>query len=192
MQYAIRHYTADPHFFRWHGKPVIFIWHPIGNGRTLSTWAALRRQVDPGHHLIWSAEGTDVSLLTVFDGLHLFSAAYWALLDGTISGVDRGFRSRIDAYNAAHGTHRIWTAGVQPGADDTRIPGRANPHRVPRDNGATYRASWLGAMHSAPDWITITSFNEWFEGTMIEPSLTYGNLYLSLTRQLSRQWRRGR
>ncbi|HEX8917334.1 MAG TPA: hypothetical protein VF898_02430 [Chloroflexota bacterium] len=190
MQYVIRHYTNDPHFFRWQGKPVIFIWHPIGNGRTLSTWATVRRRVDPGHHLLWLAEGTDTSVLSVFDGLHLFSAAYWGLLNGTIVSVDQSFRSRIDAYNAAHGTHKLWVAGVQAGYDDTRVPGRTGTYRVPRNNGATYRASWQGAIHSRPDWISISTFNEWFEGSMIEPSVSYGNLYLNLTKQLSTQWRR--
>jgi hypothetical protein len=137
------------------------------------------------------AEGTDVSLLSVFDGLHLFSAAYWGLLNGTIGSVDQSFRARIDAYNAAHRTHRIWAAGVQAGYDDTRVPGRTGTYRVPRKKGATYRASWQGAMSSRPEWITISTFNEWFEGSMIEPSVSYGNRYLALTKQYSAQWRRG-
>jgi hypothetical protein len=189
LQYAISHYTNDRNFFRWQGRPVIFIWHPIGNGRTLSTWAALRRRLDPNHRLIWSAEGVDPSLLTVFDGLHLFSAAYWGLLDGTIPSVDQSFRSKIDAFNAAHGTHRIWAAGVEPGYDDTRVPGRVGAYRVPRNRGVTYRTSWTAAMSSRPDWVTVTTFNEWFEGSMIEPSVTYGNYYLTLTRLYSQQWR---
>jgi hypothetical protein len=189
MRYAVGHYTSDPHFFRWQGKPVIFIWDPLGNGRTLETWASVRRRIDPHHRLIWSAEGTDTRLLKVFDGLHLYSAAYWGLLDGAIGGVDQSFRSRVDAYSAVTGTHKIWAAGVEPGYDDTRIPGRAGTYRVPRTNGATYRASWLGAMSSAPDWITITSFNEWFEGAMIEPSKRYGALYLTLTKQFAQLWR---
>jgi hypothetical protein len=189
MQYAIRHYTTNAHFFRWQGKPVIFIWHPVGNGRTLSTWAALRRRLDPGRHLLWIAEGTDTGVLGVFDGLHLFSAGYWGLLNGTMNSVDESFRSRIDAYNAAHGTHRVWAAGVQPGYDDTRVPGRVGTYRVARNNGATYRTSWQGAMSSRPDWVTISTFNEWFEGSMIEPSVSYGNFYLTLTKRFSAQWR---
>ncbi|GAC1635902.1 MAG: hypothetical protein NVS4B2_23770 [Chloroflexota bacterium] len=192
MRYAIEHYTTNPHFFHWQGKPVIFIWHPIGNGRTLSTWSALRQRLDPAHHVLWMAEGTDTGLLRVFDGLHLFSAAYWGLLDKTISGVDQSFRTRINAYNAAHGTHGLWIAGVQAGYDDTRVPGRTGTYIVPRNNGATYRASWLGALSSRPDWITISTFNEWFEGSMIEPSARYKTLYLTLTAQYSAAWRRQR
>ena len=49
--------------------------------------------------------------------------------------------------------------------------------------------SWQAAIGSAPDWIVITSFNEWPEGTYIEPSQTYGNLFLDLTAQWSAVFR---
>ncbi|MBA2285011.1 MAG: glycoside hydrolase family 99-like domain-containing protein [Ktedonobacteraceae bacterium] len=187
LSYVIAHYGSDPHFFRWQGKPVIFIWRPLANGRTLAQWAAIRQQVDPGNALTWSAEGVNMNLLTVFDGIHLFSGGYWGLLQGNMTAVDQGFRHKIDAYNRAHHTHKIWAAGVLPGMDDTRLPGRTTPV-VPRDNGANYRTSWSAAIASHPDWVTITSYNEWFEGTMIEPSIHYGTLYLDLTRQYAKKW----
>jgi len=37
--------------------------------------------------------------------------------------------------------------------------------------------------------VMVTTFNEWFEGTMIEPSRTYHHLYLNLTKRFSREWR---
>jgi hypothetical protein len=188
LRYVIANYSNSPYFFHWHGKPVIFFWDLLGNGRTLSEWASIRSQVDPNNAMIWSAEGTDTSLLSVFDGLHLFSAAYWGILNDDITAVDQGFRYEINAYNSAHGTQKIWAAGVLPGYDDTRIPGRKGTYVVPRNNGATYKESWTGAIASNPDWITITSFNEWFEGSMIEPSVHYGNLYLDITQQFTKQW----
>jgi Glycosyl hydrolase family 99 len=189
LQYVIAHYVNDPHYFHWHGKPVIFFASPIvGNGRTLATWTSIRSQVDPHNQMIWSAEGTDINLLSVFDGIHLFSAGYWGILHGDMAAVDQGFRSKIDAYNSAHKTQKIWAAGVLPGYDDTRVPGRTGTYIVPRNNGATYRTSWMAAMASNPDWITITTFNEWFEGAMIEPSVHYGNLYLDLTAQYAKMW----
>jgi hypothetical protein len=188
LRYVISHYGNDPHFFHWHGKPVIFFWNQLGNGRTLNTWASIRSQADPHNQTIWSAEGTDTHLLDVFDGIHLFSAAYWGIQQNNISTVDQSFRAKVDAYNQAHHTQKIWAAGVLPGYDDTRIPGRKGTYVVQRNNGATYQASWTGALSSNPDWITITSFNEWYEGSMIEPSVTYHNLYLNITQQFAKRW----
>lgn len=127
-------------------------------------------------------------LLDVFDGIHLYSAGYWGLLDGDMQAVDQGFRNEVNAYNAAHHTQKIWAAGVMPGYDDTHIPGRKNPFKVPRKNGATYHTSWDAAIASSPDWITISSFNEWFEGSMVEPSVTYNMQYLNITQQYTQQW----
>jgi hypothetical protein len=183
LRYLIAHYLNNPHFFHWHGKPVIFFWNPLSNGRTLAYWAAIRRIVDPNHRLIWSVEGVDMDLLDVFDGIHLFSGGYWGLLYGTMKGVDQGFRHKIDGYNGAHHTHKLWAAGIIPGYDDTRVPGRQGAYKVARNNGKTYHVSWEAAISSNPEWITITSYNEWYEGSMIEPSRTYGNLYLAITRQ---------
>ena len=189
LQYLASTYENNSHFFHWQGKPVIFFWNPLGNGRTLTEWSTIRSQVDPNHQQIWSAEGVDTNLLSVFDGLHLFSAAYWGIEHNDITQVDQGFRNQINSYNQAHQTQKIWAAGVLPGYDDTRVPGRQGTYIVPRNNGSTYQQSWQGAIASTPDWITITSFNEWFEGSMIEPASTYGNLYLTLTQQYSQQWR---
>ncbi len=187
LSYVVTHYSNDPHFLHWQGKPVLFFWDPLGNGRTLAQWASIRSQVDPNNTLIWSAEGVSMSLLSVFDGIHLFSGGYWGIQHKDMPTVDQGFRSQINAYNAAHHTHKIWAAGVIPGYDDTRVPGRTGTYIVPRNNGATYGQSWVGALASQPDWVTITSFNEWFEGAMIEPSVTYGNQYLTLTQQYAKQ-----
>src|SRR5579875_705664 len=188
LKYLIAHYTSSPYFFHWNGKPVIFIWDPLGGGRTLAEWASIRSQVDPNDSMIWSAEGVSMSLLSVFDGIHLFSAGYWGIQNTDMTAVAQGFRNEINTYNSANHTQKIWAAGVLPGYNDTRVPGRTGTYIVPRNNGATYTESWQAAIASSPSWITITSFNEWFEGSMIEPSVTYGNLYLNLTAQFTRQW----
>ncbi len=188
IRYLLTHYASSQYFLHWHGKPVIFIWDPLGGGRTLAEWAAVRQQVDPHNQMIWSAEGVNMNLLSVFDGLHLFSAGYWGILNGNMKAVDQSFRSKINAYNAAHHTNKIWAAGVLPGYDDTRIPGRKGAYKVPRNNGATYRTSWDAALASNPDWVTITTFNEWFEGAMIEPSVTYNTQYLTITQHYTHLW----
>ncbi len=54
---------------------------------------------------------------------------------------------------------------------DTRIRGR-------RD-GATYDSMWRNAIRAAADVVTITSYNEWHEGTQIEPAKLVGPPYAS-------------
>ena len=39
-----------------------------------------------------------------------------------------------------------------------------------RQQGATYDRMWKGAIRSNADLVTVTSYNEWQEGTQIEPA----------------------
>ena len=57
---------------------------------------------------------------------------------------------------------------VGPGYDARRA---TSDTRVrPRRHGATYDAMWRGAVRARADLVTITSYNEWHEGTQIEPA----------------------
>src|SRR5947209_7994827 len=67
------------------------------------------------------------------------------------------------------------------------IPGRK---LVQREEGALYRALWEQAIADDPDWILISSFNQWHNGTEIEPSVEMGDRYLTLTRELSTRFKK--
>ena len=58
---------------------------------------------------------------------------------------------------------------VGPGYDARRATG--DPRVRSRRNGATYDSMWRGAVRARADLVTITSYNEWHEGTQIEPAL---------------------
>ena len=66
---------------------------------------------------------------------------------------------------------------VGPGFDARRATGE--PRVRARANGATYDRMWRGAIRAAGDVVTITSYNEWHEGTQIEPAVAVGPPYLS-------------
>lgn len=57
---------------------------------------------------------------------------------------------------------------VGPGYDARRATGDARVK--PRRRGRTYDAMWKAAIAARPDSVTITSYNEWLEGTQIEPA----------------------
>ncbi|HZQ81974.1 MAG TPA: hypothetical protein VFB25_08370 [Gaiellaceae bacterium] len=70
--------------------------------------------------------------------------------------------------NEAHAKHLICAPSVGPGYDAKRGDGDTRVKK--RRNGATYDSMWKMAIASGADQVTITSFNEWHEGTQIEPA----------------------
>jgi glycosyl hydrolase family 99 len=181
-------YTNHPGYLRVDGKPVIFFWRDkgasIARGLNFSVdeWADIRKQVDPNHSSLWIHEGIDYEYLRVFDGLHLYSIAW----SPNVFGEDAKWPRRVKAF----GYDKLWIATVMPGNDDRKTH-RPDSYLRDRENGAFYRQTWQAAFATNPDWIIITSWNEWVEGTMIEPSVTYGNLYLDITRQYAAQFKKG-
>jgi hypothetical protein len=72
-----------------------------------------------------------------------------------------------------------------PGFNNVAISGSNGSEAlkvVDRRNGACYSSFWLIVHACNSDGYAITSFNEWHEGTEIEPSIEYGDQYLNLTR----------
>ena len=59
---------------------------------------------------------------------------------------------------------------VAPGYDDIRVRPWNSVNTRSRDEGAYFDRLWSQALAAAPDCIGITSFNEWHEGTQIEPA----------------------
>jgi glycoprotein endo-alpha-1,2-mannosidase len=70
--------------------------------------------------------------------------------------------------NEAHAVGLLCAPSVGPGYDARRATG--DPHVKPRRHGLTYDSMWHLAIAAGADDITITSFNEWQEGTQIEPA----------------------
>jgi hypothetical protein len=190
LQALLAKYANHPAFLHWNGKPVVFFWSPQTLGGA-SAWRSVRQKVDPNNSQLWSVDTTDASYLDVFDTIHFFSAGKWNP-NTDVAKVDAQWRNTIDNYNKQHGTQRLWTAGVIPGWDESRVQPARNPAKVfPRRDGALYEEEWRAAIASNPAWVTITSYNEWYEGTEIEPAVSYGTRYLDLTRQYSSLWKYG-
>jgi hypothetical protein len=68
----------------------------------------------------------------------------------------------------AHKAQLLCLPSVGPGYDAERATG--DPRVKSRRNGATYDSMWHAAIAAHADGVTITSFNEWLEGTQIEPA----------------------
>jgi hypothetical protein len=146
-------------------------------------------------------EGADLTqLVQVFDGVHVYTPAPYTV-QGDTSLLVRILNPSGSAPNPvpgptdsatigtdykawsteAHTLGKTWAATVIPGFDDHTV---RNPSFVDsRDHNGerTYDFYWRESLMSNPDWVLITSFNEWHEGTEIEPSVEYGDEFLTRT-----------
>jgi glycoprotein endo-alpha-1,2-mannosidase len=68
----------------------------------------------------------------------------------------------------AHDLGILCAPSVGPGFDATRAT--SERRRKARDRGLRYDRMWRAAIGSGADVVTITSYNEWSEGTQIEPA----------------------
>jgi hypothetical protein len=134
----------------------VYVYHPLDFAA--SDWAALRPQ----------AAG-----LRLFAGTQLVGFAAAGRFDGfyTYDFIDFGGDKFARLCAQAHALHLLCAPSVGPGYDGVRA-GEA-PVLSGRRDGATYDDLWTAALAAHPDVVTITSFNEWGEGTQIEPAAAH-------------------
>jgi len=105
----------------------------------------------------------------------------------------RGIEPWLVADAAARTRGLRLVPGVMPGYDDTPLRG-ADRVTINRRRGDFYRESWRVAsrfISSGQPLLLVTSFNEWHDGTEIEPYTEFGERFLGITRELVGQLRGG-
>jgi glycoprotein endo-alpha-1,2-mannosidase len=65
----------------------------------------------------------------------------------------------------------VFSCSVGPGYDDTRIRPWNENNKRERQNGEYYNTQWSSALSARPDFVSVTSYNEWHEGTQIEAAI---------------------
>lgn len=186
LQHALSVHASQPAFLRVDGRPVIFFWRPTLY--SVDTWRTIRSQVDPSYGSIWIGEGVNTAYLAVFDGHHLYSNTWNPPAD--LTATNQKFAGQVAAVRDQQGVYKFWVATVMPGYNDMRIrPGSGFARD--REGGAYFERSWQAAIASNPNWVVLNSFNEWPEGTYIEPSQAFGSHFLSLNAAWSQQFKAG-
>jgi hypothetical protein len=73
----------------------------------------------------------------------------------------------------------LW-GNAMPGYDDSGVRPDQKHHPIPRLEGEFFKKSLNDAMKISAQCITVTSFNEIYEDSHIEPCQSYGSLYLNI------------
>jgi hypothetical protein len=184
LQHLQSTHVNHPAFLRVDGRPVVFFWRPTLYG--VDTWRSIRSQVDPNYGNIWISEGVDTSYLAVFDGHHLYSNTWNPPAD--LNATNQKFATRVAQARDSFGATKFWVATVMPGYNDLKARGG---FARDREGGNYFAQSWSAAIASSPSWVVINSFNEWPEGSYIEPSAAFGDLFLGLSATYSQQFKSG-
>ncbi|MPZ82618.1 MAG: hypothetical protein GEV28_20350 [Actinophytocola sp.] len=159
IDYINSRYGSSPAFYRdaAHGNRSAFY---VFESLRITDWTALEQVASTS---IVLAQTTDTSKVAHFGGMYTY--------DGIAGATAPGWKNASD-FCKANGL--VWAPSVAPGyLDDRAVPGNTTP-TVDRDNGAAYDRQWNNALDpatgGAPTWVSVTSFNEWHEGSVIEPA----------------------
>jgi glycoprotein endo-alpha-1,2-mannosidase len=200
LRFALDQWAAHPNYLKMDGRPVIFFegmtrpWRNVEAAR--AAWARIRQAVDPQRRGIWFAEGLSPAFNPLFDGLYVYRIDHKNAPRSWLKQPALAARLRKVAQGA--GIRLYFADTIAPGFDDTRSRAvQATDVRTPspafardRANGAYYRDTFSVTPKTGGDLLLVKSFNEWIEGTAIEPGRTYGDLYLELTCELGAAYRR--
>ncbi|KFD66383.1 hypothetical protein M514_05778, partial [Trichuris suis] len=200
FEYIIIKYGGHVAFYRYGGKPVFYVYDSYLVAK--DEWRSLLKangelsiratKYDSIVLALIVKQGDEHDLLTCgFDGFF----TYFASTGFTYASTTSNWHNLA---SFAHQNRLLASFSVGPGYIDERIRPWNSVNTRDRANGSYYESMWNSALQVDSGFISITSFNEWHEGTQIEPAspftgpnftyLSYvpmeSNFYLSLTRRM--------
>jgi hypothetical protein len=191
---VLNRYGKSKTFLKVDGKPAIFAYGRLVYQVPVAAWPEITEGIRAkAGDFALLADGHQRSYTYLFDGIHSYS------LDGLPFELERNLtvdklgelhawaaRYYQEGVELARQQGRISCATVVPGSDQRRA--YKFDWQTDRLDGQTYRTLWEEAIKAKPDWVVITSWNEWPEGTEIEPSLELGDKYLQITSEYAKRF----
>jgi glycoprotein endo-alpha-1,2-mannosidase len=173
LEYISANYLHHPALFKHNGKPMYYIydsgkvkyheWHKLlGKDGEISIRNTTLDGIFIGH---WERRRDgEFMLKSGFDGFYTYYASEGFMYGSTSTNwpVLSQFAKENDL---------LFIPCPGPGYIDTRIRPWNTRNSKARENGAYYERVFMNAVNLTPDFIAITSFNEWHEGTQIEPAI---------------------
>lgn len=188
MEQHIRHvlntHAKSASYLTVDNRPVFFMFNNHENGSL-------------GRHVLTPEELDDVLNRFGEEGV-LFARTH---LDAAYNGVvDAGFAwvgdeeyldwfYRTGQEMREDGTLAYWVGSANPGFNDSGVFGWGRGPRVTERNGMeTYAKYWSYVLEARPDAVQIVTWNDFEEGTTIEPTEEYGFDYVNCTEHMAQHF----
>jgi glycoprotein endo-alpha-1,2-mannosidase len=153
---SLQSVAADLSYIAGLGIRDVFVYQP--GDFTTGDWAAILTAAPPSLRVFSGDDDVGFAVQGHFAGFYTYDFVDY-----------RGAAFRRLCVEA-HRAGLLCAPSVGPGYDGVRAG--EPPVLEPRRDGATYDALWAAAIAAHPDYVTITSYNEWGEGTQIEPAVS--------------------
>lgn len=157
-------------------KNLSFLWTTSPRESLKTIGRALRR-------LSLKSYEKDFSIKKYFRAVSGYNLYGENRINDFLERLDRLYR-QFKSY--AKDNELLFIPNAMPGYDDRKLKG-TDRAVLKREKGDFYRKMFqIARKHADPEcpMIAVTSFNEWHEGTEIEPSREEGEKYLRLTKEL--------
>jgi hypothetical protein len=149
----------DVEYLRTYGISTFYVYRPFDF--SVADWAAAAPTLHAGGGVFFAQTAlVGAAAAAGFDGVYTYDIVTY--------GGDKFAR----LCSEAHRSHLLCAPSVGPGYNARRADG--DPQLKRRRGGRTYDSMWRAAIAAGADRVTITSFNEWHEGTQIEPAAPTG------------------
>ncbi|MCS7223069.1 MAG: glycoside hydrolase family 99-like domain-containing protein [Armatimonadetes bacterium] len=188
--YLLNTYARHPAWMKLNGKPVLFIYGRAIGEIGLDNWLWVIREAEKQWGpAVFIGDSLSPKAAQIFDGIHTYNPT------GETAGKNpeelrEWAKDRYNRWVQIAGPNRIACVTIIPGYDDHKLPDRKPPRPITeRHGGKTYEVLWESALEANPDWVLITSWNEWHEGSEIEPSKEHGDRELKATRIWSEKFK---
>ncbi len=200
---SLKRYKDNPAYLRIDGRPVVYLYQVATKpGLSAAEYPVLKKHVENEvGPVYWIVDKIAHDAKAAHDGdqdREKCIPAEWLATPGVDSFAFYSTFSNFRAheYNTLVGKYRYMTtlahdAGkkmllpVHPGHDNSHFVEK--PYVMPRQNGDTLRDYLRAATDAGADYIMVTSWNEWPESTVIEPSSSWPDPYLYLN--IIAEWR---
>ena len=172
IKYIINKYGSHNAFYKYNNKPLFYIYDSyliskeewsdvLGSNTSLSIRGTKYDSIFIG---LWVEKNEELFFNeSGFDGFYTYFAS-----DGFTFGSTKKNWKYLS--NWANKNNKIFIPCVGPGYEDTKVRPWNDQNTKPRNNGLYYDKMFSAAIKVKPDIIGVTSFNEWHEGTQIEPA----------------------
>jgi len=165
LAYIESNYTNLNGYMRCNGRPLLLLWNGPPNGRyTVEEWhrilAGLKEKV------VFGSGGGDPG----YDGLSDFAFGWFAPDTGAANDFGKHSATLVGT-----GRRKFLVGSLCPGFDDTPVWGWGNgPRRLDRRGLSCLKDTFDRSLTGKPELIQIVTWNDYNEGTSIEPTRSRG------------------